>query len=429
MTEALPLNVCLLNDNFPPSIDGVSMCVKNYAHYIESAHGHATVCTPRYPNAHDDYPFRVLRYPSLPLSREFGYRMGLPFNRRIIRQLADTPFDILHAHCPIMSMLLGRTLRELDARPLVLTYHSKYDQDIDNEVRSSCLREEARRAILSNIQAADAVWTVSHGAADSMRRLGYDGPYTVMRNGVDLPRGGADERAVRAVNEQLGISPSMPLFLFIGRMMWYKGIRMILDGIAALKAERIPFRMLFVGSGQDQNAILRYAHDLGLDDVCIFLPTETDREKLRAYYTRGDFFLFPSDYDTNGLVVREAAACGTASMTLRGSCAAEDITEDVNGVTVTSAEDVARFCRQIALDPKRAAQMGERALSDLYLSWEDSVAIACRSYQEVIDRVKREGRPRRALKLDRTIRSAARLYRATGVRSKKQQPTAEEVTP
>ena len=59
-------NVCLINDSFPPAIDGVANAVTNYADIIARQYGSPTVVTPYYPEADDSvYPFPVLRYPSV----------------------------------------------------------------------------------------------------------------------------------------------------------------------------------------------------------------------------------------------------------------------------------------------------------------------------------------------------------------------------
>ena len=209
------MHVCLMNDSFPPVIDGVSNCVQNYADVIERELGYALVCTPSYPQAQDNYLYPVLRYPSFSLSRDFGYRAGMPFSRKTIQQLRQWPMDVIHVHCPIMSMVLARTLRELVHRPIILTYHSKFDMDIQQDISSPTVQEMATSAILANIEAADAVWTVSEGASRSLRALGYTGQYRVMQNGVDLPLGAADPEAIRTVNTELGLSPDTPLLLFI----------------------------------------------------------------------------------------------------------------------------------------------------------------------------------------------------------------------
>ena len=50
-------SVCLINDSFPPVIDGVANAVTNYASIIQRNYGDATVVTPYYPDADDSiYP-------------------------------------------------------------------------------------------------------------------------------------------------------------------------------------------------------------------------------------------------------------------------------------------------------------------------------------------------------------------------------------
>lgn len=79
-----------------------------------------------------------------------------------------------------------------------------------------------------------------------------------------------------------------------------------------------------------------------MENECVFVGALRDREAIRAWYTRGDLLLFPSTFDTNGLVVREAAACGLGSLLIRGSCAAEGIQDGETGILVEeTAESLA----------------------------------------------------------------------------------------
>ena len=58
--------ICLLNDSFPPEIDGVANAVVNYAKNITKSGENAIVVTPTMPGADDSaFPFPVLRYPSI----------------------------------------------------------------------------------------------------------------------------------------------------------------------------------------------------------------------------------------------------------------------------------------------------------------------------------------------------------------------------
>ena len=162
------------------------------------------------------------------------------------------------------------------------------------------------------MNACDEIWTVSKGAGENLRSIGFEGDYIVMPNGVDLPREKVSEDLIAGAVSGYDIPSDLPCFLFIGRLMWYKGLRIILDALKSLDMKGTDFRMVFIGGGGDEREVRDYAATLGLDRKVIFTGAISDREKLRAWYCRADLFLFPSTFDTNGLVVREAAASDTA---------------------------------------------------------------------------------------------------------------------
>lgn len=386
------LNVCLLNDSFPPVIDGVANAVLNYAGIIEQSYGHAVVGTPYYPEAVDEYPFPVVRYRSVDTTRLVGYRTGYPFSASALKQLEEEKIDVIHSHCPIMSTLMARTLRKTVEAPIILTYHTKFDIDIARDIHPTLLQTAAIKMIVKNIEACDEVWVVSQGAGENLTSLGYQGPWRVMENGVDFPKGPVSREACEALGREYGVPSGVPVFLFVGRMMWYKGIRLIVDALRTLKQEGLDFQMLFVGDGMDRSEIEDYVRECGLEGECIFTGAIRDRERLRGFFSRADLFLFPSTFDTNGIVVREAAACGLASVLIRGSCAAEGVTDGGNGFLIEEdAASLAACLRERMKDEEGSRRTGGRAMEELYLSWEESVARAYERYHVVLERCRSEG--------------------------------------
>ena len=385
------LNICLINDSFPPEIDGVANAVTNYADIITRSHGRATVVTPDNPAADDArFGFPVLRYPSVDLTRLVGYYAGFPFSPEIQGKLEQENFDLIHSHCPITSTMLARSLRDRIHVPVVMTYHTKFDIDIANAVSSKLLQEEAKRLLVMNISACDEIWTVSRGAGENLRSLGYTGDTIVMPNGVDFPQGRVDDSLIDEVTAAYDLPAGVPIFLFVGRMMWYKGIRIILDALAALRETGQDFRMVFVGGGGDKEEIVAYAEKLALTDRVFFADPIHDRKRIRAWYCRADLFLFPSTFDTNGLVVREAAACSLASVLIAGSCAAEDVIDGVSGFLIEeNAESMTARLIELCKTPELVREVGAGAERELYLSWTDAVANACRRYETVIDNYRR----------------------------------------
>ncbi len=408
------MNICLLNDSFPPVIDGVANVVMNYAGIItRELMSEVVVGTPRYPDAdYGGYPYRVIAYPSFDTT-DFvkGYRTGNPLSVREIAQMTEFKPDIIHTHCPAASTVMARILRKETGAPVIFTYHTKFDVDIERAVGEGFLKKETIRAMISNIEACDDVWVVSEGAGDNLRNLGYEGELRVMPNGVDFPRGRASEDRVKELNDSYDIPEGIPVFLFVGRLMKYKGLPIIVDAVKELSKAGIDYRMVFVGGGADavemQDKVREYGiaidiygedKDLQHTDArdnntgkVIFTGPEHDREKLRAWNTRADLFLFPSTYDTNGIVVREAAACGLASVLIKDSCAAEGITDRRNGYLVEeNAESMAALLKEVYGDLGKLHQVGQNAMDEIYISWDKSVRLAFDRYKEILE-LKRNG--------------------------------------
>jgi len=380
------MKVCLLNDSFPPQIDGVANVVTNYARHLTAAGNSVCVATPAYPDVVDDYPYDVVRYPSFDTTKFIGYRAGYPFAPEALEKLGSFGADIYHSHCPVASNILARTLRESAPAPLIFTYHTKFDIDIANAVKGQLLQQAAINVLVKNIDACDEIWVVSEGAGKNLQSLGYEGDYRIMRNGVDFPKGAPPDEECRAIRERHGIAADEPMLLFVGRLMWYKGLRTVLDALQALKEADVPFKMVFVGSSMEEEEIRAYAETLRLSDRCIFTGAVKDREELRRYFGAADLFMFLSDFDTNGIVVREAAACGCAAMLLRNSAAAEGIVHGQNGfLTERGTASVSALLTKLCLQPQLMRAVGQNAMNELYYSWQDAVACANERYLQVAD--------------------------------------------
>ena len=400
--KSTELSVCLLNDSFPPLIDGVANAVVNYASHITNTGGSAMVVTPEYPGADDSaFPYPVLRYPGLDLRNAVGYVAGYPFSPSTAKAIKKAKVDIIHSHCPVASTIFARSVKGFLDKPLIMTYHTKFDIDIANAIKSKLVQEGAVMALINNVSACDEVWAVSDGAGKNLQSLGYEGDYIVMPNGVDIPKGRLSEDETRKLTEGYDIPENVPVYLFVGRLMWYKGIRIILDALAALKYRGLDFRMVFVGGGQDADDIKAYASKLKLDDKVLFLGPIYDRKVLSAWYCRSDLFLFPSTFDTNGLVVREAAACSLGSVLIDGSCAAEGVTSERNGFLIE--ENAASLAVLLATEGRNKNAMrkiGETAADELYISWPQAIDKAIERYHVVCENYKAGLYPKKTSPMD-----------------------------
>lgn len=380
-------SVGLFNDSFPPTIDGVAQTVKNYAENLSRKDCRVTVVTPKYRGVEDYYPYEVIRYPSLSAGARVGYRVGIPFGPETIRKLRSCHFDIMHIHAPFASSVLVKTINHRPKVPTVLTYHTRFDLDIKNRVPNAAMRAVAMKFVRENVKAVDEVWVVTSACGRFLEDIGYHGPWRVMENGTDFPRGIAPAERMTALREKYNLREDVPTLLFVGRMMWYKNIRLILDTCAMLKQNGMPFRMLFVGDGYDLPAIRQYADELKLQEQVTFVGSIRDREYLRVFYSTADLFLFPSSYDTCGIVVKEAAACNCPALLLRGSASAEGAVHKVSGfLSEESPLACAHTIMDACSDPAALRAVGARAAEELYLTWSDAVDRAYARYREILKR-------------------------------------------
>ena len=168
----------------------------------------------------------------------------------------------------------------------------------------------------------------------------------------------------------------------MGQINWKKNLRRVLEACAKLSH---PFRLVLAGQGPHEKDVRQLAQSLGILDRTLFTGHITDADALNALYSRADLFLFPSLYDTSGLVVREAAAMGTPSVTARGSSAAECIADGENGLLCEDdSDDLARVVDAALANPEALAQMGRRARDTIPIPWTKLVDDVLERYAALI---------------------------------------------
>jgi glycosyltransferase involved in cell wall biosynthesis len=118
------------------------------------------------------------------------------------------------------------------------------------------------------------------------------------------------------------------VFGFVGRIAREKHLSHILNYADTIK--RLGGRLLVVGDGPERP---RFAH-AGADFVGY-----KHGDDLVAMYRAIHFLLIPTRSDTLGLVLLEAAACGTPAVALRGTPAADLISRYGSGIVVDAFDD------------------------------------------------------------------------------------------
>ena len=381
------LNVALLNDSFTPQFDGVAVCAENYAKIIQRDYGNTYVIVPEEKKRDvTSFPYQVVEYPASHTTVADQYRVGLPIGPKFRKKIAELSPHIVHSHTPFVSGLLGQEIADRKRVPHVSTFHSKYKDDLRQRMKfpNDVSDELVMNYIAHHYKRCDAVWAVSHGTADTLRSYGFNGKITVMPNGSDMQPKFRNEDVRKQIATEYGLNADKPIFLFVGRLTQLKNIHLIAMALGALKRSDREFSMLFVGGGEDEEKLAALIKENELEHCVKLAGKVMDREKLRDIYSSCDLFVFPSVYDNAPLVVREAAACGCASLLVKGSNSAEGITNGVNGILVEERiEDIALGIND-ALTKYDLSKLGENARRDIYIHWDDVLKMVTDEYQRII---------------------------------------------
>jgi len=375
--------VGLFNDCFPPVMDGVAVCVENYAYWLQKKVGGVKVVTPNVPGAdYSKYDFDVLDYISVPVPKREPYVTGVAeVDPRYLVKISQYKFKILHAHCPFASGAAARRLARHLGIPLVATFHSKYRDDF-SRVLPKLVVDGIIQYIVDFYERADLVWVPQESVIEVLREYGYRGNVEVMDNGSDLVANYPEQYFTDCRNE-LGIKPEEFVLLFVGQHIWEKNPRLVIESLARMKD--VPFRMFFVGRGYAEQEMKDLVSERGLTDRVTFVGNIGDRDVIKRYYAAADLFLFPSLYDNAPLVVREAAALHTPSVMAEGSTASTILTDGENGFLVQNDPAVMEAkLRELAADPERVKRAGIQASRTIVRSWEDCVGEALDRYNMLL---------------------------------------------
>ncbi|MFQ5958174.1 MAG: glycosyltransferase family 4 protein, partial [Alphaproteobacteria bacterium] len=131
---------------------------------------------------------------------------------------------------------------------------------------------------------------------------------------VELAIGWDGEPCI-ASGERVGKTTGPVRVLFVGRLVYWKGLHLGLAAFRRLLETQADARLVVVGDGPDEARLRRLAEALGVAGNIEWVPWLA-REDLLAFYARHDVLLYPSLHDSGGMVVLEALAAGVPAICL-----------------------------------------------------------------------------------------------------------------
>jgi len=353
------MRVALFTNNYLPFRGGVTTAVETLRRGLERLRHRAWVFAPASRPPVTDPPW-VFRYPSIPAPTYPGFALALPFSRRLYGMARALAPDIVHAQHPFLLGPAARRFARRHGRPLVFTYHTRYEKYAhyvplpERLVAALAVRLSCRFA-----GSADLVVAPSERIAATLRDRGVTAPVAVVPTGVPLDLFRPGDRA--EARRKLRLPADALLCLYVGRLDREKSVDRIIDAFGSVADAISGARLSLVGQGAHETAARRRAEASPARER-IWFHGGRDRDTLPLFYRAADLFLFASETETQGLVLAEAHACGLPAVAVRASGVDEVVRDGETGLLTKAApREFADAAIGLLLDGERRMAMGRAA--------------------------------------------------------------------
>jgi len=163
----------------------------------------------------------------------------------------------------------------------------------------------------------------SKNESDQIRSMGIDeNKITIIPTCIDLSEF-ENLPPTGTFKTKYGICKDDKMVLYLGRLHKIKGIDLLIDAFFDLSKEMADIKLVILGSNDGfLDFLLKKVENLNMQELIIF-PGFIDKFDKPAAYIDADLFVLPSIYETFGLTVLDAWACGTPVIVSEGCLISE----------------------------------------------------------------------------------------------------------
>lgn len=296
--------------------------------------------------------------------------------------LARGRYHAINAHWILPQGFVAGLAGILTRTPVVVTVHGGDVFDLGGGFLTRLKAWSLRRAAI-----ATANSTATRAATED---LAPDADVRTIPMGVNVS-GLPDDIETSKLRAQYRFGTG-PLLLFVGRLVWEKGVDDLLHAVAQLRTDMPDARLVVVGTGQDRPVFEALSTSLGLEDRVTFTGW-VDPSSVPAYMTAADILIGPSKQSETGwreglgLVFLEAMAVGTPVIATRSGGIPDIVMPGQTGLLVSenAPDEIADAIRRLGADPgltERIVARGRDLVNETY-SREASAAAFAAVFDEV----------------------------------------------
>lgn len=287
-------------------------------------------------------------------------RIGSAALWRLSRLLRRRSYEVVHLHTRYSLPFLAAA-RALARRRIALVLHDHYGS-IETDTSVPLWFRAGKEAITHYVGVCSQLGEWARKAGIPSHRI------SVIENAIALER--IRNAAPLDIRAELGIPASCLLGLMVANLRPEKGVDVLLDAVARVRATR-PFKLLLAGARVEPNfeRLRAQCERLGLTDTVLFLGSRPDVDRLSR---SADFAVLSSHTESGPLALVEYMAAGLPFVATRvGEIGRELSSRGTPGFVPPS--DAGAFAaeleRLLALGDDERRQRGARGF-DLCRSWD-----------------------------------------------------------
>ena len=237
-------------------------------------------------------------------------------NRKALKQLPKP--DIIHVHVLTRLGIIALWQKIVHGTPYIITEHwSRY---LPGNDFSGFLRKMLTKTVVKH---ASAVTTVTGILAKAMQAHGlHNDNYIILPNVVDVNK-------FKPIPHDNAIPKIVHVSCFENKS---KNITGLIDALKILEDRNLDFQCVFIGDGVDYEMIKDYANKLKHQERLRFTGILEGQDYIDELAS-GSFIVLSSNYETQGVVLLEAFACGIPAVSTEVGGIPE-IVNDSNGILV-----------------------------------------------------------------------------------------------
>lgn len=300
--------------------DGVTRVLYRYSEAMKRRGIEHLFVSPVIPEDGDcDSPIVQVNSVHFPLYPD--YRLALSPGKTITETLNYFQPDILHIHSPCTLGYAAIRYAKLRGIPTIATYHTHFP--IYAKYYNLSFLENIGWSYLRKLyNSCDTVLIPSTCILQELRARGFQ-TCRYLPHGVDTSLFRPAFRSYQWRN-QLGASQNDVILLFVGRLVWEKGLDILAGVFERINREIPQARLVIAGDGPAKRELRKRI------PKAVFLGHVSGVD-LSTTYASSDIFVFPSVTETFGNVTLEAMSSGLVPVCAAGSAATDMVISSVTG--------------------------------------------------------------------------------------------------